>query len=1153
MMKRRQIFIGNIPLKSNEESVEGAFVELDGERFYKISNADQMPDFFISMVSATDQWMFISSNGSLSAGRKNAGVALFPYYSEDKIHDYRGRTGSRTLILVKVGQQFKLWEPFAEAQAGVYSIQRNIYKNLLSNKLIFEEINAELDLSFRYGWYNSDRFGFVKRSLLLNRGSQSQQVELLDGLQNILPCSVDPGLQLSSSNLLDAYKRQELVPGTKLGIYRLSSVPSDTAEPSEALKVNTVWSEGFQDSSILLSSLQLEAFRSGYPVKQEQDIKATRGAYFVHSTLEVPAGEQHQWSIIAEVNQTAATITGLLKLLESGKPAGQMLQDDIGQSSADLVALLAMSDSMQCTADELSTSRHLSNVLFNIMRGGIFVENYMIQAEDFLEFISNAQRGYLKEAKELVEKSGEKIQIHLLLERARKRNNPNLVRLCYEYLPLTFSRRHGDPSRPWNRFSIENRREDGSRNLDYQGNWRDIFQNWEALGLSFPGYVESMISKFVNASTADGYNPYRITRNGIDWEIPDPSDPWSNIGYWGDHQVIYLLKFLEISKNHHPGQLQELLALDLFSYANVPYRIRPYRELLDDPRNTILFDAELEGVIKKRVNSAGSDGKLIWDQKGQVMLVNLAEKLLVTLLSKLSNFITGAGIWMNTQRPEWNDANNALVGVGVSMVTSYYLRAYIVFCRELFGSISLETFMFSEEVAVFFDRIKEVLEGQVQQGETVLTEKGMKACMDQLGQAGSEYRQVIYRDGLSGKRIAVKVGPIIELFESALKVLDKTISSSRRTDGLYHAYNLIRADGDRLHLRRLYEMLEGQVAVLSSGFLELEEVVELLDALKRSKLFREDQDSYILYPNRALPSFMEKNIIPAEEVHRSELIKTLLKQSDNRIVVEDVNGRYHFHTSFKNAGFLQRAIDALPKEYSPLVKKENELILGIYEKVFDHQSFTGRSGTFYGYEGLGSIYWHMVSKLLLAVCETYYRAVEQGASQEMLGRLAAHYYEIRKGIGLNKDPEVYGAFPTDPYSHTPGNRGAQQPGMTGQVKEDIISRWGELGLMIREGTIEFNPGLLRRSEFLSRAREFDFLDVNGVKQKMILEKSSLAFTYCQVPVKYHLSEEQKIMLHFSNGSELQMKGNAIDPLRSAMIFNRSGEIVQVEVWLSPGL
>ena len=117
-------------------------------------------------------------------------------------------------------------------------------------------------------------------------------------------------------------------------------------------------------------------------------------------------------------------------------------------------------------------------------------------------------------------------------------------RLCYEYLPLSFSRRHGDPSRPWNKFNIQVKKDDGSKLLNYEGNWRDIFQNWEALSLSIPNFVESMISKFVNASTADGYNPYRITKAGIDWEKPDPHDPWANIGYWGDHQIIYLLKFL---------------------------------------------------------------------------------------------------------------------------------------------------------------------------------------------------------------------------------------------------------------------------------------------------------------------------------------------------------------------------------------------------------------------------------------------------------------------------------------------------------------------------------------------------------------------------------------------------------------------------------
>ena len=90
--------------------------------------------------------------------------------------------------------------------------------------------------------------------------------------------------------------------------------------------------------------------------------------------------------------------------------------------------------------------------------------------------------------------------------------DPQLERLCREYLPLTFSRRHGDPSRPWNRFSIATRNADGTRILNYEGNWRDIFQNWEALAVSFPGFVSGMICRFLNASTADGYNPYRITR-----------------------------------------------------------------------------------------------------------------------------------------------------------------------------------------------------------------------------------------------------------------------------------------------------------------------------------------------------------------------------------------------------------------------------------------------------------------------------------------------------------------------------------------------------------------------------------------------------------------------------------------------------------------
>ena len=106
---------------------------------------------------------------------------------------------------------------------------------------------------------------------------------------------------------------------------------------------------------------------------------------------------------------------------------------------------------------------------------------------------------------------------------AETSGDADLERIALEYLPLTFSRRHGDPSRPWNRFSIDIRNDDGSEKLYYQGNWRDIFQNWEALALSYPEYLESFVTKFVNASTADGYNPYRITRDGFEWEDLEPA------------------------------------------------------------------------------------------------------------------------------------------------------------------------------------------------------------------------------------------------------------------------------------------------------------------------------------------------------------------------------------------------------------------------------------------------------------------------------------------------------------------------------------------------------------------------------------------------------------------------------------------------------
>ena len=84
----------------------------------------------------------------------------------------------------------------------------------------------------------------------------------------------------------------------------------------------------------------------------------------------------------------------------------------------------------------------------------------------------------------------------------------------------------------------------------------------------------------------------------------------------------------------------------------------------------------------------GADGALLKTPTGEVYHVNMLEKLLATILAKMSNFVPEAGIWLNTQRPEWNDANNALVGNGTSMVTLYYMRRCFSFFDDLIESVA---------------------------------------------------------------------------------------------------------------------------------------------------------------------------------------------------------------------------------------------------------------------------------------------------------------------------------------------------------------------------------------------------------------------------------------------------------------------------------
>jgi hypothetical protein len=773
------------------------------------------------------------------------------------------------------------------------------------------------------------------------------------------------------------------------------------------------------------------------------------------------------------------------------------------------------------------------------MRGGIFLDGYQIDAADLHAFVCGANRAVAARHGAFFRRLGPRVQRDRMLALARESADANLERLCQEYLPLTFSRRHGDPSRPWNRFSIAARGADGRRVLNYEGNWRDIFQNWEALAVSFPGFVSGMVCKFVNASTVDGYNPYRVTRGGIDWEVPDPRDPWAHIGYWGDHQIIYLLKLLEILERREPAVLRDFLTREIFSFANVPYRIKPYAQLLENPRETVDFDSALDRFTQQRVRQVGADGKLVWDPQGRVRHVNLTEKLLLPLLAKFANFIPGAGIWMNTQRPEWNDANNALVGNGVSMVTLYQLRRHLAFCRELFTTSAAEVTL-SAEVAEWFTATARILQ---RHRVREVNDVERRRMLDDLGRAAENYRRPVYADGFSGGKTIVGKASLQKFFSAALVFTDESIRANRRADKLYHSYNLAGFDHHHgISVQRLPEMLEGQTAILGANFLSPGDSLDLLTALKRSPMYRANQHSYLLYPDRRLPRFVEKNNLPAALVARSPLLKKLLAEGNRQLIERDVNGVCHFNPHLTNAGDVKVILHQLAdSDYAALVKRESAALLAGFEKMFNHRSFTGRSGTFFGYEGLGCIYWHMVSKLRLAAQESFFRA----AGSPWAGRLAECYQDIRAGIGDFKTPENYGAFPMDPYSHTPAHTGARQPGLTGQVKEDILCRFGELGVRVRAGRIHFEPQLLRQEEFLAAPATFTYFDVAGRVQKLRLKTSALAFTYCQVPVVYQQAEKTFLVIERANGGKRRQDTLALDEHDSRAVFERSGAIKSI--------
>ncbi len=458
------------------------------------------------------------------------------------------------------------------------------------------------------------------------------------------------------------------------------------------------------------------------------------------------------------------------------------------------------------------------------------------------------------------------------------------------------------------------------------------------------------------------------------------------------------------------------------------------------------------------------------------------------MLAKAGTLVPGGGLWLNTQRPEWNDANNALVGNGLSVVTLAHLRRFLAFIASLPGAER----PFAAPAALI-EALQRLQRLAAQTPTTAVRASiARRRFVDGAGALLDDWRAAAYRGAAGRAPAQAPAGLLTELARTLLPLVDATLAAQRRDDGLFHSYNLLRFTDTGIEVEPLYPMLEGQVALLASGGLPPAERVALLDALFASPLYDPVRRSFLLYPDRALPGFLERNRLDAAALALPAVQAALAHHRTDLLQVQR-DGVVRFAPALAN----RRALEAALARGTPLGVDTGPLAQA-YERLLGHHSFTGRSGTMFGYEGLGCIYWHMVAKLLLAVQESVFEACDAGAPE--LPRLVAHYRAVRDGLGYRKRVAEYGAFPFDPYSHTAAEGGAQQPGMTGQVKEEILTRWGELGLRVRAGLVEFQPVLLDEHE--------------------VPPDGALSFTWRQVPFRIVRGPQTAVRIHGRSGWRL---------------------------------
>lgn len=699
--------------------------KLNGEQF-RIEDYEKQPAFSsflpgLAGVRGIPLWVYYTNRGQgiNSFGVHNKENSIMEFNPANTAYENTALKGFRTFLR----RNGKFYEPFCS-----YSEESNRIMSVEKNRLIIEEECKELGLSVKVTYFvlPTESIGALVRKVeITNISGEAASVEGIDGITKIIPYGVQTGMYKDMSNLFRSFSEIKNIENKAYYINMRGSA-GDSAEVGETyggyfcctvqdgeLK-DLIYDPDVvfgHDTSMVMPVVFKNEGMAG--VKAEKQCFANKypcGFYPFEETL--AAGESLTFATYIGFSGTLAQLNKAAKMFcEEGyaerkeKEAVEIVKEMVSDIGTSTAAKVFDQYVEQCYLD-------------NFLRGGY---PYVFESAE-----KNAV-------------------VHL------------------------FSRKHGDPERDYNFFSIA-----GEYFSQGNGNFRDVCQNRRSDVFFKPAIGDFNVWSFFNYVQMDGYNPLEIrpctfkviperkeeavafirtqvagdstpvenlldrnftpgqicsalAENGLQVEneeilvagilglCREYLEAGYNEGYWSDHWN-YLMDLVENYLLIYPDKKKELLLgrNDYRFYDSVGL-VRPRRETYVINNGKVRQYGAINHSHEKESRPGYRAGGTNWlkDTNGNEITTTLLGKMLTLAVNKfLLLDQDGMGVEMEGGRPGWNDAMNGLPGLfGSGMPETMELVRLLNFLCDSFankdvtGNITLP-----KELAVLIRKLAVILE-----------------------------------------------------------------------------------------------------------------------------------------------------------------------------------------------------------------------------------------------------------------------------------------------------------------------------------------------------------------------------------------------------------------------------------------------------------